>query len=340
MLTEIDSILQQGKTDLEGSNTETELDQFHIKYFGKNGQLTEVASKMKDLSKEDKPLAGKKLNEVRSALTEKFEEKKKTQQEAADLASFQNIDVTLPGRRLHQGAIHPVNAMRDKAIQIFRQMGFALVTGPEIETEWHCFDALNTPEDHPARNESDTFYFQDGKLLRTHTSSVQIRTMEEAKKTPIRIIAPGSAYRRDEIDATHLCVFHQFEGLYVNENITLGDLKGTLTNFLKNMFGDQTQVRFRPHFFPFTEPSYEIDIKLEIDGKDSKWIEIAGCGMVDPAVFEAICKKRNDNLFDIDRVTGFAFGMGLERLAMIHGAIPDIRHLINNDSRFLTQFSK
>ncbi|WP_256199751.1 phenylalanine--tRNA ligase subunit alpha [Verrucomicrobium spinosum] len=197
---------------------------------------------------------------------------------------------------------------------------------------------MNTPADHPARNEKDTFYLPDGRLLRTHTSSVQIRTMESVKALPVRIIAPGAAYRRDEIDATHLSVFNQLEGLYVDKNVSLADLKGTLEVFFQEIFGPQTQVRFRPHFFPFTEPSFEIDIKLEVKGQEARWIEIAGCGMVDPAVFQAVSQMRGDNLFNPEEVTGFAFGMGLDRLAMILHGITDIRHLIENDVRFLSQF--
>jgi len=217
-------------------------------------------------------------------------------------------------------------------------MGFALAEGPEIETEWHCFDALNTPADHPARNESDTFYFENGKLLRTHTSTVQIRTME-SEPPPIRIIAPGSAFRRDEIDATHLSAFHQLEGLYVDTDVTLADLKGTLEFFFRELFGSDTEVRFRPHFFPFTEPSFEVDLKLHATGKEAKWIEIAGCGMVDPNVFKAVNQTRGDDAYDPEKISGFAFGMGLDRLAMITYGIPDLRLLIENDVRFLSQFS-
>ena len=216
--------------------------------------------------------------------------------------------------------------------------GFALAEGPEIEDEFHCFDALNTPQDHPARNEKDTFYFDSGKLLRTHTSSVQVRTME-SQVPPVRIIAPGSAYRRDEIDATHLSVFNQLEGLYIDSDVSLGDLKGTLEYFFRELFGSGTEVRFRPHFFPFTEPSFEIDVKLHAKGQAPRWIEVAGCGMVDPAVFDAISASRKDGAYDPEKVTGFAFGMGLDRLAMIRWGIKDIRLLIENDARFLRQFA-
>ncbi|RYD46530.1 MAG: phenylalanine--tRNA ligase subunit alpha, partial [Verrucomicrobiaceae bacterium] len=228
--------------------------------------------------------------------------------------------------------------LRHQAISILRRMGFALAEGPEIEDEFHCFDALNTPADHPARNEKDTFYFGSGKLLRTHTSSVQVRTME-GQVPPVRIIAPGSAYRRDEIDATHLSVFNQLEGLYVDTDVSLGDLKGTLEYFFQEMFGSETEVRFRPHFFPFTEPSFEIDVKLHVKGQAPRWIEVAGCGMVDPAVFAQINGSRKDGAYDPEKVTGFAFGMGLDRLAMIRWGIKDIRLLIENDARFLKQFA-
>jgi phenylalanyl-tRNA synthetase alpha chain len=213
-------------------------------------------------------------------------------------------------------------------------MGFAMASGPEIETEFHCFDALNTPPEHPARNEQDTFYFADGRLLRTHTSTVQIRTMESTAP-PVRVVAPGSAFRRDDIDGTHLPQFTQLEGLYVAQDVSLADLKGTLEMFFQIVFGEGAEVRFRPHFFPFTEPSFEIDVKHSERG----WIEVAGCGMVDPAVFEQLCLARGDRAYDPEKVTGFAFGMGIERLAMILFGIPDIRKLIENDQRFLRQFA-
>ncbi|MFZ4764135.1 MAG: phenylalanine--tRNA ligase subunit alpha [Roseimicrobium sp.] len=317
---------------------EAALEAFRVNYLGKKSRLTTAAAGMRDVPPEQKPAVGAKLNEVRTALSAGVEQKLTALQAAKDAASVQSIDLTLPGRPVPAGALHPLTRIRDRAIQTLRRMGFALAEGPEIETEWHCFDALNTPADHPARNEKDTFYLPDGRLLRTHTSSVQIRTMESVKELPVRIIAPGAAYRRDEIDATHLSVFNQLEGLYVAREVSLADLKGTLVAFFQEIFGAQTQVRFRPHFFPFTEPSFEIDVKLEAKGQEARWIEIAGCGMVDPAVFEAVSKTRGDNLFDPSAISGFAFGLGLDRLAMILHGITDIRHLIENDVRFLSQF--
>ncbi len=335
---EIESIQTDALAAIAAASDEKSLDDARVAYLGKKGHLTAVAAGMKDLSKEDKPKMGQLLNAARQAITQAIDEKQSALANEADRKSVEGIDLTLPARPLPHGAIHPLSQVKDRAIQVLRRMGFALADGPEIETEFHCFDALNTPEDHPARNEKDTFYFDSGKLLRTHTSSVQIRTMEKAKP-PVRIIAPGSAYRRDEIDATHLSVFNQLEGLYVDEDVKLGDLKGTLEFFLRSMFGEDTEVRFRPHFFPFTEPSFEIDIKLHAKGQEPKWIEIAGCGMVDPAVFESLCEVRGDDVFSPDKVTGFAFGMGIDRLAMIKWGIKDIRLLIENDVRFLKQFA-
>ena len=248
------------------------------------------------------------------------------------------IDPTLPGVARTVGSLHPLQHLQRRAVEIFRRMGFALSEGPDIETEWHCFDALNTPPDHPARNEQDTFYLPDGRLLRTHTSSVQIRAMEK-EAPPLRIIAPGAAYRRDEVDATHLAQFTQMEGLYVDQGVTLGDLKGTLEFFFRELFGPDTKVRFRPHFFHFTEPSYEIDVRAVALGGGERWLELAGCGMVDPAVFAQINDRRGDQAFDPDKVTGFAFGFGLERLAMILYGVPDIRMFVENDQRFLGQFA-
>ncbi len=335
---EIETIQTDAIAAIQAATDEKSLDDARVAYLGKKGRLTAASAGMKDLSPEEKPVMGQALNKARQAINAALDEKQSTLAEEADKKSVEGIDLTLPARALSSGAIHPITQVKDQAIQILRRMGFALADGPEIETEYHCFDALNTPEDHPARNEKDTFYFDTGKLLRTHTSSVQIRTMEKATP-PVRIIAPGSAYRRDEIDATHLSVFNQLECLYVDTDVNLSDLKGALEYFLRSMFGDSTEVRFRPHFFPFTEPSFEIDIKLHAKGQEPKWMEIAGCGMVDPALFESICESRGDDVFHPDKVTGFAFGMGIERLAMIKWGIKDIRLLIENDERFLKQFA-
>ena len=337
MKDQLDTIQADALARIAAATDERSLDEVRVHVLGKKGTLTLASAGIKDVPKEEKAAVGQLLNAARSAITAAYEEKQTSLQDAADRAALAGIDPTLPARALHAGSLHPLTLIRDRAISILRRMGFALADGPEIEDEFHCFDALNTPADHPARNEKDTFYFDSGKLLRTHTSSVQIRTMEK-QSPPIRIIAPGSAYRRDEIDATHLSAFNQLEGLYVDKDVSLPDLKGTLEYFFRELFGSETEVRFRPHFFPFTEPSFEIDVKLHAKGQAPRWIEVAGCGMVDPAVFESLNRSRKDNAFDPEHVTGFAFGMGLDRLAMIRWGIKDIRLLIENDARFLRQF--
>ena len=338
MKTEILRVQNEALVAIAAAADARSLDEARVAVLGKKGALTALSTGMKDVPAAEKGEVGQLLNGARQAITQALEEKQLQMQDIADRAALVGIDATLPARALPAGALHPLTLLRERAVGILRRMGFALADGPEIEDEFHCFDALNTPADHPARNEKDTFYFDSGKLLRTHTSSVQIRMMEKTAP-PLRIIAPGTAYRRDEIDSTHLSAFHQLEGLYVDCDVSLPDLKGTLEAFLHELFGADTAVRFRPHFFPFTEPSFEIDVKLEIKGQAPRWIEVAGCGMVDPAVFEAVCESRKDRVYDPDQVTGFAFGMGLERLAMIQWGIRDIRLLIENDVRFLRQFA-
>ncbi len=311
------------------------LEAARVRFLGKSGAVTALSEGMRHVAKEDRPKFGKLLNDLRLAVTSALESCEIRLLEEADAAAVSALDLTLPGTFPNAGTLHPLTQLMDRAVRCFRRMGFAIADGPDIETEWHCFDALNTPADHPARNVKDTFYLPDGRLLRSHTSTVQIRVMESVPP-PVRIIAPGSAYRRDEVDATHLAQFTQMEGLYVAENVSLADLKGTLEFFFRELFGPGTDLQFRPHFFPFTEPSYEIDIRAEALG--NQWMELAGCGMVDPAVFEAICERRGDRVYDPERVTGFAFGFGLDRLAMNLARIPDIRMLVENDLRFLKQF--
>ena len=337
MDSELEQLRDEALAAITSAPDETAVEQARIKYLGQSGSLTMLSKGMKDLSKDDKPRIGKLLNDTRNAITAALESRKADLVAESDARAFAGVDATLPGIEGRRGSLHPITQLQDRAIQIFRRMGFALADGPEIETEWHCFDALNTPADHPARNEKDTFYLPDGRLLRTHTSTIQIRTME-ASAPPIRIIAPGAAYRRDEVDATHLAHFNQMEGLCVDEGVSLADLRGTLEFFFRELFGKDAQFRFRPHFFPFTEPSFEVDIKATALGGADRWLEIAGCGMVDPAVFEAINSKRGDTAFDPEKYTGFAFGFGLDRLAMIMTGTPDIRAFTENDQRFLAQF--
>ena len=332
---EIDQLRQKALAALEASPDAASLKEARVHYLGKAGAISQLSEGMRHLSKEERPLVGKLLNELRTSFTEALEAKEAVLVSAADAAVFQSLDPSLPGTAAWQGALHPLTLLTDRVIQIFRRLGFAMAEGPDIDSEWYCFDALNTPADHPARNEQDTFYLPDGRLLRTQTSTIQIRAMEQAPP-PLRIIAPGAAYRRDEIDATHLSQFNQMEVLSVGPGVTLADLKGTAEFFFRELFGSDTECRFRPHFFPFTEPSYEIDVRSASLKKD--WMELAGCGMVDPNVFAAVNKKRGDNAYDPEKVSGFAFGFGLDRLVMILTGISDIRMLTENDLRFLERF--
>ena len=289
------------------------------------------------MPKADRPVLGKLLNEVRQVVTRSLEERASGLQSEADVQSLAEVDETLPAGSFRPGALHPLPLLQERAVQILRRTGFVLADGPDIETEWFCFDALNTPANHPARKESDTFYLPDGRLLRSHTSTVQIRTML-AQPPPIRVIGPGAAYRRDEIDATHLSHFNQLEGLFVDADVSVADLKGTLIYFVQELLGRGVATRIRPHFFPFTEPSFELDIRLpNVNG--GRWMELLGCGMVDPAVFEQVNARRGDRAYDPESWSGFAFGMGLDRLAMALFGLPDIRLLIENDQRFLAQFA-
>jgi phenylalanyl-tRNA synthetase alpha chain len=334
----LEELREAAAREIDSAPNEKVLEAVRVKFLGRGGSVSEWSDKMKSLPKEEKPAVGKLLNEVRIAITAAIEARAEKFRAERESAAVANIDLSLPGTPYERGALHPLTQMLDRSIAIFRRMGFALAEGPDIETEWHCFDALNTPADHPARNEQDTFYLPDGRLLRTHTSTVQIRTMESAPP-PIRVIAPGAAYRRDEIDATHTTQFHQIEGLYVDENVSVADLKGTLEFFLRELFGADTAVRFRPHYFPFTEPSFEIDVKSSALKGGEQWVEVCGCGMVHPAVFEAVNQSRGDNAYDPEKWTGFAFGLGMDRLAMILFDIPDIRLFAQNDLRFLRQFA-
>jgi phenylalanyl-tRNA synthetase alpha chain len=325
-------------SEVASAADEQALEAARVRYLGRSGTISAWGEQMKSLSKEDKPLVGKLLNQARSAVTAALETKAQELRHAAEAGALGNLDISLPGTPNEIGALHPLTQMLDRSIGVFRRMGFALAEGPDVEDEWHCFDALNTAPDHPARNEQDTFFLPDGRLLRTHTSTVQIRTMEAAPP-PIRVIAPGAAFRRDEVDATHSAQFHQIEGLYVDRQVSVADLKGTLEFFLRELFGTGTSVRFRPHYFPFTEPSFEIDVKSKTLKRGEKWIEVCGCGMVHPAVFEEVNRARGDVAYDPEVWTGFAFGLGMDRLAMILFGIPDIRLFAQNDLRFLRQFA-
>jgi phenylalanyl-tRNA synthetase alpha chain len=334
----LEQLRDEALRQIESASDEQALETTRVKYLGRSGSISAWGEQMKALSKEERPVVGKLLNEVRNAVAAAVETRNaqfRLQKESGALAK---IDISLPGTPHGIGSLHPLHQMHERAIQIFRRMGFALAEGPDVETEWYCFDALNTPPDHPARNEQDTFYLSDGRLLRTHTSTVQIRTMESVPP-PLRVIAPGAAYRRDEIDATHSAQFHQIEGLYVDEDVSIADLKGELEFFLRELFGSETEVQFRPHYFPFTEPSLEVYVRSKALKRGEQWIEVAGCGMVHPAVFEAVNKARDDKAYDPEKWSGYAFGLGMDRLAMILFDIPDIRLFAQNDLRFLRQFA-
>jgi phenylalanyl-tRNA synthetase alpha chain len=318
------------------------LNDVRVAYLGKKGPITEVLRGMGKLSEEERPKMGALVNVVREAITSKIEEKQnKLEAEVinAKLAS-EKIDVTLPGRPIKQGNHHPLTRIIEEIEDLFIGMGYSVAEGPEVEKDYYNFEALNLPKGHPARDMQDSFYISEEILLRTHTSPVQARTMEKTEgKGPIKIICPGKVYRRDNDDATHSHQFMQIEGLVIGENIRMSDLKGTLEVFVKKMFGEDRKIRLRPSFFPFTEPSVEMDISCKICGgdgcsvcKSTGWIEILGAGMVHPNVLEMAG-------YDSKKYTGFAFGMGPERIAMLKYGVDDIRHFYTNDVRFLKQFS-
>ena len=334
----LEQLRDEALREIEAASDDQALEAARIKYLGKSGSVSAWGEQMKALSKDEKPVVGKLLNEVRNALASAVEARAANFRAQKESGALARIDISLPGTPLEIGTLHPLTQMWERSIEIFRRMGFALADGPDIEDEWHCFDALNTPSEHPARNEQDTFYLPDGRLLRTHTSTVQIRTMQAASP-PIRVIAPGAAYRRDELDATHSPQFHQIEGLYVDENVSVADLKGALEFFMRELFGSGTAVQFRPHFFPFTEPSLEVYVKSKALKGGERWIEVAGSGVVHPAVFEQVNKARGDKAYDPEKWSGYAFGLGMDRLAMILFDIPDIRLFAQNDLRFLRQFA-
>lgn len=321
------ALKEEAITAIAKVQTLEELEQLRVNYLGKKGQLSLVLRGMGKLDAENRPRIGALANEVKEALQNNLDEKRQNLQAAeiqAKLAA-ETLDVTMPGVYRPQGKLHPINSTIDRVLDIFVGLGYTLASGPEMETDYYNFEALNTPADHPARDMQDTFYLPDGNLLRTHTSSVQIRYMED-NEPPIRIIAPGRVYRRDTVDATHAAVFHQIEILAVDEGITFTDLKGTLKVFFQEMFGEEVPVRLRASYFPFTEPSAEIDVQWK-----GKWLEMGGCGMVDPNVLKAVG-------YDPEIYTGFAAGFGAERFAMVFHQIDDIRRLYNSDLRFLRQF--
>jgi len=314
------------------------IDGVRVRYLGKKGELNGLMKRLGALGPEERPAAGKSINSLKSRLESAVEQAGKSALLEAHRLQLERekLDVTLPPRRPWVGSLHPVTQTRRELERIFRSIGFTVESGPEVEDDFHNFEALNMPPDHPARDDSDTFYLEGGLVLRTHTSPVQIRTMQ-ARKPPIKMICPGRVYRRD-LDATHLPMFHQLEALVVGERISMADLKGTLSVVWRRFFGEEVEMRLRPGYFPFVEPGCEYDVSCRVCGgegcrvcKGSGWIELGGAGMVHPAVFEAVD-------LDPERYSGFAFGLGIDRIAMMRHGINDLRLLMENDIRFLTQF--
>ena len=339
MKQQLEEIKSRAAAVLANAKLPQEIDELRVRFLGKKGELTGILKQMGKLSPEERPVIGQLANEVRSWIETDIETRLteiKASQMAARLES-EKLDVTLPGKRPQFGAKHPLSIVLDEIKEIFIGMGFEIADGPEVETDYYNFEALNIPKDHPARDTQDTFYINDNILLRTQTSPVQVRVMEQ-KKPPIRIISPGRVYRSDALDATHSPLFHQIEGLVVDKGITFADLKGTLETFIKRLYGEDSVVRFRPHHFPFTEPSAEVDVQCfncKGEGcrlcKGEGWIEILGCGMVHPKVL-------SNCGIDPEVYSGFALGMGLERVVMRRYNIDDIRLFYENDVRFLKQF--
>ncbi|MDL2307617.1 phenylalanine--tRNA ligase subunit alpha [Desulfovibrio sp. OttesenSCG-928-C06] len=342
LIAELESLVEKLKQNLVQAVSLSDLEELRVSFMGRKGQLAGLMSQLKDLAPEERPAFGQKANEIKNALTDMLDrriEELKAKKEAESLAAF---DPSLPGRMPWQGSLHPITMVMEEICAVLEHLGYDVASGPEVETDFYCFEALNFPHDHPARDMQDTLYVSDGIVMRTHTSPMQVRSMLGSKKPPVAVIAPGKVYRRDS-DLTHTPMFHQIEGLLVGKNITFTDLRGTLAYLTRCLFGQQTKVRFRPSFFPFTEPSAEVDVSCimcngqgHIKGepcrvcKTTGWLEILGCGMIDPNVFKHVG-------FDSE-CTGFAFGMGVERITMLKYGIGDLRMFFENDLRFLQQF--
>ena len=333
---EVEELQEVALLEIQRAPDAEELERLRVKYLGRKGRLTQILRSLGQLDPEARRRVGQAANLAKESLEAALSQTLEALKRAARRAAVAEIDVTLPGRRARRGHLHPLTRITDEVCDIFLHLGFETVTGPEVELDYYNFEALNIPANHPARDMQDTFYFTDQVLLRTHTSPMQIRVMEQ-RQPPVRIIAPGKVYRRDS-DMTHSPMFHQVEGLLVDRGVTFADLKGVLTQFVHEMFGPEVGLRFRPSYFPFTEPSAEIDIACVIcrgEGcrvcKITGWLEILGAGLVHPAVFEAVG-------YDPETYTGFAFGLGVERIAMLKYGIDDIRLFYDNDLRFLRQF--
>jgi phenylalanyl-tRNA synthetase alpha chain len=334
---QLEPVKQAALAEFANARDLAELERAKGRYLGAEGQFTALLKQLGTLPREERPMAGKAINVAKQVIESALAQQRDTLELKAALP-HEPFDFTAPGRRRWVGRLHPLTQVTNEVVRAFRKLGFAVADGPELEDEYHCFDALNTPPDHPARDTQDTFYIEtsvsgptSANLLRTHTSSVQIRVMEK-QAPPIRIVVPGRVYRRDNADATHNPTFHQIEGLYVDRGVTVGDLKGTVAAVFEEIFGKDVKLRFRPHYFSYTEPSFEIDFSSALVRKLGKeWLELAGCGMVHPKVFEQVG-------YDPEVWSGWAFGFGIERIAMIRYEINDIRLFYENDIRFLRQF--
>ncbi|HDN9005240.1 phenylalanine--tRNA ligase subunit alpha [Aeromonas veronii] len=324
---QLEEVVGQARAEIEGVSDIATLDEIRVKYLGKKGFFTEQMKGLGALSAEERPAAGAVINQAKQQVQDVLNERREALEVAVlnQKLAAETIDVSLPGRRIENGGLHPVTRTIERIERLFGEMGFKVARGPEIEDGFHNFDALNIPAHHPARTDHDTFYFNPDLMLRTHTSGVQIRTMEH-QQPPIRIIAPGRVYRND-YDMTHTPMFHQVEGLLVDEHASFTELKGILHDFLRNYFEEDLTIRFRPSYFPFTEPSAEVDVM----GKNGKWLEVLGCGMVHPNVLRSVG-------IDPEKYSGFAFGMGVERLTMLRYGVNDLRAFFENDLRFLKQF--
>ncbi len=342
LLHELESLVPQLQQGLDQASSLSDLEELRVVFLGRKGSMAQIMANLPKLDPKERPPVGQKANEIKNTLNALFDTKKDSldaQREAAALARF---DPSLPGRAPWHGSLHPTTMVMEEICHIFHNLGYDVVSGPEVETDYYNFEALNLPPEHPARDMQDTLYVADTVVMRTHTSPMQVRTMLE-RRPPLAVVVPGKVYRRDS-DITHTPMFHQVEGLLVGHNVSMAELRGTLTAFMRGVFGSKTEVRFRPSFFPFTEPSAEADISCCICGgsghvnnetcrvcKGTGWVEILGCGMVDPAVFTAVG-------YDPEEFTGFAFGLGVERVAMLKYGIGDLRMFFENDVRFLSQF--
>ena len=343
LIQELESLAPEFVSGLARVSSLPELEELRVSFLGRKGRLAGIMSRLPGLSPEERPEAGRVANQVKNELTALFEARQAEMAGAEAGKAFADFDPGLPGRAPWKGSLHPVTVVSQEICEIFENLGYEIVTGPEVENDFHNFEALNMPKGHPARDMQDTLYVTDSIVLRTHTSPLQIRTMLR-RRPPVAAIAPGKVYRRDS-DLTHTPMFHQIEGLLVDTHVSMADLRGTLTHFLQLTFGPETRVRFRPSFFPFTEPSAEVDISCVLCGgkgvlgkdpcrvcKQTGWVEILGCGMIDPEVFKSVG-------YDPEAYTGFAFGLGVERVAMLKYGIGDLRMFFENDIRFIQQFS-